>query len=502
MFYAFYFRKKHLFPGPKGRLLLGSYSDINPTTFHNTLNEWFKLYGGVFSFSMLTKEYIVCSSYEAIYDVFVIKGQSTGKSPVHFRGLFASRGQRDIVYANTSHPWWLPLRKAFHRSSRFFGDKGAKTEDIFIQATEELVAKWRSYDGRLVDIRQDLTDFTMTAILILITGKTSSDCSKWVERGKAMADKFISTLGTANFHGVVLDTWPITRYCRNPIYKSLCEAKQLCDELYDEMRGEVEETYTPDKSSCLMHALMELMDKNSSQYNACIDEDNLRATFGNVIMASLGTTSYTLYALFNILLHHPKIVEKLQKEVDSVVGHHRKPDLRDRDMMPYASAVIYELLRYATIVPVVSHVTSENVMIGGKEVPADTVCMCNLWSLHHSEKLWNDPWVFRPERFLEKNGELLPPTHFNRKYLLAFGAGPRVCLGELFALRRLFYVITHTLQQFNLRFNLQSATLSLDNVDNNSSTIKHPPVSCDPRTYEFGFMLQPSAYQISFDRRN
>ena len=497
-----FFRRKHLFKGPRGNFLLGSYRDVTPNTFHIKIHEWATLYGDIFSFSMFTKEYVVFSGYEAIYDVLVTKGFATGKAPVHYRSFFSSRGQRDVLYSDTNHPWWLPLRKAFHRSSRLFGDRCAKTEDIFIQATEELMAKWTSYEGRMVDIRQDLTDFTMTAVLILLTGQSSSECSQWMERGKLMADKYLFALGTANFHGVVLDTWPIVRYCGNPVFKSLLEAQHLCDELFEEMREATQKTYKPDQSTCLMHALIELMDKNSSQYNACIDENNLRATFGNVIAASLGTTSSALYAFFNILICHPTVASKLQQEVDTVIGHHRKPTLHDRDKMPYTSAVIYELLRYATIVPIVSHVTSENTVIGGKVIPADTVCLCNIWTLHHDEKLWDEPWVFRPERFLDNNGDLLSPSHPNRKYLLAFGAGPRVCLGELFALRRLFYVIVHALQQFHPRYSTSSvASTEGDSMPNSWST-KHPcVVPCDPRKFSFGIILKPPSYQISFVRR-
>ena len=64
--------------------------------------------------------------------------------------------------------------------------------------------------------------------------------------------------------------------------------------------------------------------------------------------------------------------------------------------------------------------------------------MINTWALHHDESFWTDPEVIRPERFLDEKGQLLLPDHPNQKHLLPFGAGPMVCLGEVFARTRLF----------------------------------------------------------------
>jgi cytochrome P450 len=68
---------------------------------------------------------------------------------------------------------------------------------------------------------------------------------------------------------------------------------------------------------------------------------------------------------------------------------------------------------------------------------------------------------------------------------MAFGAGPRQCVGELFALRRLFYIITHTLQTFTLE-----PDLDVDGL-----------VTCDPRAYEFGLILTPNSFRVRLIER-
>lgn len=76
----------------------------------------------------------------------------------------------------------------------------------------------------------------------------------------------------------------------------------------------------------------------------------------DIVMAGLSTTTSTAYALFNILLHYPHVQRALQEEVDRVVGRSTRPSLADRDKMPYTTAVIYETLRYTSIVPQLGHV--------------------------------------------------------------------------------------------------------------------------------------------------
>lgn len=122
--------------------------------------------------------------------------------------------------------------------------------------------------------------------------------------------------------------------------------------------------------------------------------------------------------------------------------------------------------------------------IAGHRVPAGTICVCVTWVLHHDEKIFGDPWVFRPERYLDNAGSLLPADHPVRKNTFTFGGGPRVCVGEVFALRRLFYVISHVMQAFELAPG-----------DPGSMT------PCDPRSYAYSWILEPNDFKIKFKER-
>ena len=131
-----------------------------------------------------------------------------------------------------------------------------------------------------------------------------------------------------------------------------------------------------------------------------------------------------------------------------------------------------------TVVPLtIPHATLEDTSVQGMKIPAGTTVHINLWALHHDEDLWNNPFEFQPERFLDADGQLLDASSAVRKHLMPFGAGTRVCVGEVFALARLFLMTANIMQQFHLK--------------------PGPMVSSyDPCTYESGLALRPNNYNI------
>jgi cytochrome P450 len=70
----------------------------------------------------------------------------------------------------------------------------------------------------------------------------------------------------------------------------------------------------------------------------------------------------------------------------------------------------------------------------------------NLWSVLHDRKHWGDPEVFRPERFLDTDGRFIKD-----EWMIQFGTGKRVCLGEILARNTLFLIFSTLMQEFTFR---------------------------------------------------
>jgi cytochrome P450 len=140
------------------------------------------------------------------------------------------------------------------------------------------------------------------------------------------------------------------------------------------------------------------------------------------------------------------IQRKLQDELDKVVGKSRLPALNDRSELPYTQAVINELLRYSSLVPFsLFHKATKDVQLAGYTIPKDTMMIPNLYAAHFDKKTWKDPENFRPERFINDQGQ-----YEKNDAVMAFSYGKRACLGETLARDELFLFFTSIFQRFTV----------------------------------------------------
>ena len=78
----------------------------------------------------------------------------------------------------------------------------------------------------------------------------------------------------------------------------------------------------------------------------------------------------------------------------------------------------------------VPHKCVKTSQLGYNIIPAGTQVSMNLRALHHDEQLWDEPFKFIAERFLDEDSEVVDADHPNRKNLMLFGAGNWVCVEE------------------------------------------------------------------------
>ena len=136
----------------------------------------------------------------------------------------------------------------------------------------------------------------------------------------------------------------------------------------------------------------------------------------------------------------------LHQELDQVIGPDRLPELDDKKNLPHLEAIITETLRLSSLVPLrVPRKTTVDTTLQGYSIPKGTTVLMNLWSLHHDPEIWDEPEAFRPERFLDEEGNFVPPK---ADRFLPFSAGRRVCLGESLARIELFLVLARLLHSF------------------------------------------------------
>ncbi|XP_050407974.1 cytochrome P450 2J4 isoform X2 [Patella vulgata] len=183
-----------------------------------------------------------------------------------------------------------------------------------------------------------------------------------------------------------------------------------------------------------------------------LEEDEDIITVGNIFRmildlfgAGTETTATSLDWVFLYMIGYPEIQRKCQEEIAKVVGNGCSVSLADRRKLPYVHATLNEIQRICNVAPTtIPHGLTEDVIFQGYSLPKHSIVIIDLMSVHKDPKYWQDPHLFKPERFLDHNGHLIC-----RKAFMPFSEGPRKCLGESLARSELFLIFSNLLQVYD-----------------------------------------------------
>lgn len=172
-----------------------------------------------------------------------------------------------------------------------------------------------------------------------------------------------------------------------------------------------------------------------------------------------------LVKLFGFLVKEPEVQRRMQEEIDAVArtedGYQQNIKMSDRGQLPYTESAIFEAIRLIAS-PIVPRVANQDSSINGKHeslnkilevtsfcsgyrIKKDTIIFLNNLDLSMSEKLWEEPERFKPERFIN-NGRLVKPEHF-----LPFGGGRRSCMGYRMVQLVSFGILSRLMQNYTIQ---------------------------------------------------
>ncbi|KAJ4286591.1 hypothetical protein N0V88_007953 [Collariella sp. IMI 366227] len=206
--------------------------------------------------------------------------------------------------------------------------------------------------------------------------------------------------------------------------------------------------------------LMEVMIKKRDELE--LDFEGLKSNALAVAVGGLEPTAGVMAGATFFLLMNPEILEKVKQEVRSAFKTADDITLASVNRLPYMLACINEAMRLHP--PAVSNIPRDvhegGEVIAGRFVPEGTIIEIQFYSMNHSSLHWRDPFVYRPERWLNKvdneTGEVQDTDKQNGSgdHLQAmnpFGLGPRDCIGRNLAYAEIRMVLARLLVEFDWR---------------------------------------------------
>lgn len=218
------------------------------------------------------------------------------------------------------------------------------------------------------------------------------------------------------------DLLPFPKWVPRPISpkgsRALKRLKRAADELIAERKiNPVEDD--------LVSLLIAARDPRTGEgLSAREQRDNLIGFF----IAGHETTALTLtWALYLVGMHRPT-AERIRAEVLEVCGPEGNVAYAQMKDLKFTQAVIDETMRLYPPAPMLNRLCHEDTVVSEREIKAgDSFLLCN-YVMHRTERLWDNPLAFDPDRFLRD-----PSLKAKGAPYMPFGAGPRICVGAAFA---------------------------------------------------------------------
>ncbi len=170
-----------------------------------------------------------------------------------------------------------------------------------------------------------------------------------------------------------------------------------------------------------------------------MSEDQLISELLILLFAGHETTGSTLSWLLYLIASNHTVYEKL---ADAIV----KTDMLDSPRNNYINAIINEGMRLYPAVWINERVAIKDDQFDGFSFPAGTSILTYIYGMHRCEAYWKDASTFNPERFLTPEGVI----DKNIKNYFPFGAGPRMCVGNNFAMAEMAFVLYAIFKTFHI----------------------------------------------------
>jgi len=182
-----------------------------------------------------------------------------------------------------------------------------------------------------------------------------------------------------------------------------------------------------------------------TETGAGMTDRQLRDEMMTLFLAGQDTTANALTWTWYLLARNPDVEQKLHEELQRVLAG-RAPVAADLVKLPYTEMIILEAMRLFPPAPIFARQPIEHVVVGEYEIPKGSLVMISTYALHHDERFFPQPERFDPDRFAPGWEERIP-----RYAYVPFGGGPRVCIGNGFAMMESRLILATVAQRCKLR---------------------------------------------------
>lgn len=344
-------------------------------------------------------------------------------------GIFLGNG-----LLNSEGDFWRRQRRLAQPA--FYKQRLALLADTMAAEGLELVQKWRNHDPeKPVNVSVDMMELTLNIVTKALFGTDVS------HKLTGMSESLNTIIEFAHETLVSFIRIPL-RYPtpRNLAFRrSVQRVEGLIYEIIDQRRQELLEN--PDaRHDDLLDMLLRARDEETGEG---MTDQQLRDEVTTIFMAGHETTAVAMSWTLYLLAQHPEIAQQVRQEVLAVVGPTAVPGYDHVRELRYTLQVIQESMRLYPPAWLISRRSLGPDQFGDYAVGENTYVFISPYALHRDPTQWAFPNAFHPDHFL--------PERQRERHSFAylpFGGGPRICIGNNFALMEMQLLLALIVRDF------------------------------------------------------
>lgn len=342
--------------------------------------------------------------------------------PPHEAAKHISWEQRNLTFAPYGS-YWRDIRKMctleLHSNHKINSFREMRSEEIGLAIKSIREA---ALDRVAVDLSARITSLNADMACRMVFGKKYSD-KEFDERGfKAVVQEAMHLTAIPNLGDYIPFIAPLDL---QGLTKRMKDVSRVFDDFFEKIIDEHIQSKDKDgKTKDFVDVMLRFMGSEESEYR--IERTNVKAIILDMLAGSMDTSATATEWAISELIKHPRVLNKVQKELETVVGLEKMVEESDLERLEYLDMVVKETLRLHPVGPLlVPHAAMEDCTVDGFHIPNKSRIIVNAWAIGRDPNSWTDPEKFYPERFVGSSIDLR-----GRDFqLIPFGSGRRSCPG-------------------------------------------------------------------------
>lgn len=371
-----------------------------------------------------TRSVWLVSHPELIEEVLVTKNRS-------FTKHYALRFLRPVLgegLLTSETDMWLRQRRLMQPA--FAREALTAYGATMVSHARELTDAWR--DGQSVDVHRAMSQLTLrVAAKTLMDIDIGGDFDDVCHGMDVMMDDF-----RRRFQSI----WQTPRWLPTP-------ANRRSDRASARLNGVIQRIIANRRAAPHDHGdlLSMLMHARDADDGSRMSDWQLRDEVMTLLLAGHETTANVLTWTWYLLALNPTVESRLESELCEVLGD-REPSVADLPRLLYTERVVLESMRLLPPAYTLGREAKEDCVIGDYLVPAGGTLLLSQWVVHHDARWFAEPERFNPDRWTDEFQRTRPKYAY-----FPFGGGPRVCIGNTFAMMEAVLIIAAIAQRYRLR---------------------------------------------------